>query len=422
MQLLFEIINENNRTNNIFRLENKDAIIGRSIQSDWQLYDEICHISGKHILIEYKDGLYFLTDISTNGTFLKNPYKKLPKDIPIKINTNDIYIIGNYEIKVKFLEQEASLKSLSSFDYLLNNEKSMNNQMIIPDDDFLLEDSSVMNNSFIKEEKKINTNNFFDIYENNENKIFDILNSSSSLEEENYEDNIPSFDVLNEHLDTSSYKIETMEEGIECEIEDEIIEIKNSEVNNEILSQLEQRLGIKISKLSKVEQKKVIDEIVDIVLNTITGLRNSLAIKDKFLSDMNLEKLISNNDDLNPIKKGKNESLMTLLNTSNEVITISQAVKNSFIDLDNHNLVVNSNINFTISNTIEEFSPENVLNKLDKNSKYKSYLPKKFQIWDLYIKDYENLKSENSEIFNKLKNNYSREYIDLLNSLKTSKI
>jgi len=147
-----------------------------------------------------------------------------------------------------------------------------------------------------------------------------------------------------------------------------------------------------------------------------------LAIKDKFLSDMNLEKLISNNDDLNPIKKGKNESLMTLLNTSNEVITISQAVKNSFMDLDNHNLVVNSNINFTISNTIEEFSPENVLNKLDKNSKYKSYLPKKFQIWDLYIKDYENLKSENSEIFNKLKNNYSREYIDLLNSLKTSKI
>ena len=44
--------------------------IGRDSHLDWTLPDPTRHISGKHAEIRYKEGGYWLHDVSTNGTFL----------------------------------------------------------------------------------------------------------------------------------------------------------------------------------------------------------------------------------------------------------------------------------------------------------------------------------------------------------------
>src|SRR4051812_36085952 len=44
--------------------------IGRDTHLDWTLPDPTRFISSKHAEIRYKDGGYWLHDVSTNGTFL----------------------------------------------------------------------------------------------------------------------------------------------------------------------------------------------------------------------------------------------------------------------------------------------------------------------------------------------------------------
>ena len=44
--------------------------IGRDTHLDWTLPDPTRVISGKHCEVRYRDGGYWLYDVSTNGTFL----------------------------------------------------------------------------------------------------------------------------------------------------------------------------------------------------------------------------------------------------------------------------------------------------------------------------------------------------------------
>ena len=44
--------------------------IGRDQHLDWSLPDPTRVVSSKHCEVRYREGAYWLTDVSTNGTFL----------------------------------------------------------------------------------------------------------------------------------------------------------------------------------------------------------------------------------------------------------------------------------------------------------------------------------------------------------------
>ena len=44
--------------------------IGRSLQNDWILPDPDRYISGRHATIDYKGGMYYLADTSSNGVYM----------------------------------------------------------------------------------------------------------------------------------------------------------------------------------------------------------------------------------------------------------------------------------------------------------------------------------------------------------------
>ena len=50
--------------------------IGRNTYLDWTLPDPARVVSGRHCEIHFRDGGYWITDISTNGTFLAK--KQIP--------------------------------------------------------------------------------------------------------------------------------------------------------------------------------------------------------------------------------------------------------------------------------------------------------------------------------------------------------
>lgn len=68
--------------------------IGRAAHLDWTLPDPTRYISSKHCEIRYRDGGYWLHDVSTNGTFLNGASHRMSE--PHRLRTGDRFLVGQY--------------------------------------------------------------------------------------------------------------------------------------------------------------------------------------------------------------------------------------------------------------------------------------------------------------------------------------
>lgn len=74
--------------------------LGRNPDNDLALPDPERVISGHHARLEVRDGALWLTDQSTNGTFLNHGSDRLPPQQPVQLAPGDCIGIGPYELSV----------------------------------------------------------------------------------------------------------------------------------------------------------------------------------------------------------------------------------------------------------------------------------------------------------------------------------
>ena len=108
MVLRFNIENEPNLPDGgpvSFTVTGRRSVdIGRDRHLDWTLPDPARTISGKHCEVHFRDGGYWLHDVSTNGTFLNGADQRMRG--PHRLRDGDRLTIGHYIIGVS-LENEA---------------------------------------------------------------------------------------------------------------------------------------------------------------------------------------------------------------------------------------------------------------------------------------------------------------------------
>ena len=80
--------------------------IGRDQHLDWTLPDPSRHVSSKHCEIRFRDGGYWLHDVSTNGTFVNGATHRL--EAPYLLRGGDRLTIGPYYIRVEIEGEAAS--------------------------------------------------------------------------------------------------------------------------------------------------------------------------------------------------------------------------------------------------------------------------------------------------------------------------
>jgi type VI secretion system protein ImpI len=80
--------------------------IGRDQHLDWTLPDPTRYISAKHCEVRYREGGYWLYDVSTNGTFLNGSDGRLRA--PHRLANGDRLTIGQYIIAVALDGEEAA--------------------------------------------------------------------------------------------------------------------------------------------------------------------------------------------------------------------------------------------------------------------------------------------------------------------------
>ncbi len=84
--------------------------IGRSADNDWVLPDPLRYVSAHHVRVSFRQGHYFLEDLSTNGAFVNDSDIALHKLGPHKLQNGDLLRFGDYQVSVA-LEADASAET-----------------------------------------------------------------------------------------------------------------------------------------------------------------------------------------------------------------------------------------------------------------------------------------------------------------------
>jgi predicted component of type VI protein secretion system len=72
--------------------------IGRLPDNDWVFTDP--YVSGRHALVRYVDGKFFVEDTSTNGVFINSIDNRLARGQPQQLHNGDLLFIDAYKINV----------------------------------------------------------------------------------------------------------------------------------------------------------------------------------------------------------------------------------------------------------------------------------------------------------------------------------
>lgn len=111
MELVFELLNAKRFVPMQLRRKlfgQTGGTIGRHEDCDWVIPDSKRHLSNRHAVVSYQEGLFFLTDISSNGITNLHTGSCLPKQEPVRIEDSSVYVLGNLQVRAKLVNGRSS--------------------------------------------------------------------------------------------------------------------------------------------------------------------------------------------------------------------------------------------------------------------------------------------------------------------------
>ena len=143
MPLILDLMNAEGQSSaqkSSVTFRNAGGTIGRADSATWMLTDRSRHISGVHAEISYEDGVYYLTDRSTNGIYDVAKNARLQKNEDYPITHGDRFRMGSFIFKARVLQDA------DHFEHQIMGEPS-SVSALIPDDEFLDTDPLAMLNA-----------------------------------------------------------------------------------------------------------------------------------------------------------------------------------------------------------------------------------------------------------------------------------
>ena len=143
MPLILDLINAEGQSSaqkSSVTFRNAGGTIGRADSATWMLTDRSRHISGVHAEISYEEGVYYLTDRSTNGIYDVAKNARLQKNEDYPIAHGDRFRMGSFVFKARVLQDA------DHFEHQIMGEPS-SVSALIPDDEFLDTDPLAMLNA-----------------------------------------------------------------------------------------------------------------------------------------------------------------------------------------------------------------------------------------------------------------------------------
>jgi len=359
MNLLLKIVNNPKEAISAqsHEFKKEHGTIGRGTECSWVLADKAQAVSSLHLEVEYRNGIYYMIDLSTNGTLYKNENKRVaPKEL-VAFEEGDVLSIGPYDVLVGFVKSQSN-----AIDDILNKREI----------DIALEEKLLL--------KKKGRTPFEMISKERveEQEILDLMNIKPS-EAINLEDAFD--DVMEENLYTTHITPPTFEN----EVKKESVETLS---NNENLLQsiFAQKLGINLSTMNQAQQIEVVSELAQTILVALEGVEkledNAQSIEQK-LQKPHLK--------VEPKKSKGAKSLLQAQIYGANPRPLSQKLSQSF-----NQLALNHTALYEASKTQceeleHEFAPNTLAQEFKVSNPLLALLSQDTQSWRAYVTKYHHL-------------------------------
>jgi len=120
--------------------------IGRNADNDWVLPDPKCYVSGRHALIDFQSGAYYLIDTSRNGVYVNGADEPVGRGHPQRLFDGDRLRIGEFDIQLELTEDDEDLIDDGMRDSVIRAQlvpEDDSVELLLVDEDKMVEDKAL---------------------------------------------------------------------------------------------------------------------------------------------------------------------------------------------------------------------------------------------------------------------------------------
>lgn len=308
--------------------------IGRSLDNDWVLPDPNRYVSGRHALIDFQAGAYYLVDTSRNGVFVNESDTPVGRGHPQRLFDGDRVRVGDFDMLAEISDDDAEEDGMRD---------SVVRAQQVP------EDPSV-ELALMSEDKLVDGN------------------------------------ALEQHL--------AMAEGSSrLSMLSEVVQLPTAAGDQRAVELLLEAAGLKPSDLAGTPPAEVLRTAGKLLRLMVAGVTGLLQERSQLKESLRISQTIIKREQNNPLKfsPGTQEALRYLLGTpSDSYLTPEKAVAGSFEDLQQHQAAVLNAMNAALQDFMERFEPTELQSRFDKGMKRSGLLAgaNKLRYWELYEECY----------------------------------
>ena len=345
MELILEIVSDQQFADNtVVSKEFKTAggIIGRAPDCDWIIADPKRYVSGHHAMITTKNNQFYITDVSSNGTILKNTGSKLPAGEPFLIEHGAIFCLGEYDIHARLAYDP------EVFDDVVG--KPVEAGSIIPDDAFLDLDPI----KAIEQQP-------FQYMDMDELADFMKPHEQTDVQRKDY----ARVDI--ESLDIPTLVAEKLTAPVELPMPTKVThqpQLIAVNLSNNFWDKFLGELGIDASKVDNVEKESIALNTAKLFKQCITGIQQCLRTRTELKNELRLPITSVQVTGNNPLRytADATSAISDLLRKHNlNQLSPEQAINRSFRDLQAHQVALLAACRGAVRGVVNQFSPEKLV-------------------------------------------------------------
>ncbi len=310
--------------------------IGRGLDNDWVLPDPERYISGRHAMIDFQGGAYYLVDTSRNGVFINDADTPVGRGHPQRLFDGDRLRLGNFEILVAMQEAEAEPADLNPV---------VRAQQVPEDPSLEL--------AMVDEQKMVEA------------------------------------DALARHVTASdaSAQLSQLSEVIALPV------AARAESQENAATTLLSAAGIEPRDVAGTPPADILRAAGGLLRAMVIGLTALLQERAEVKEQFRISQTLIKREQNNPLKfsPGVNEALASLLsNNSKSYLPAEEAVEASFADIKQHEAAVMKAMGSALKDFMERLDPEELQSTYDRGLKRSSLLAgaNKLKYWELYAESY----------------------------------
>ena len=318
------------------------GVIGRGESCDWAIPDRQRLLSKRHAQISSRDGAFFLTDTSGNGVSHRASGARLPKGEPVRIQDEDVFLMGDFEILARLTSGQTNGTSPAG--------RPLSVDSLIPDDAFL----------------DLDPLKALEQHPGEFSAIDELVGPSA----------MPA-----NAFNGSDYAPVDMENLLVPELVEAPVEPKPEPVlpataphhpGEDFWERFGTALGINLGNLDTEAREALALSAVKLLRHSIQGLQQSLHTRSKLKSELRLVQTLIQGEPKNPLKVADDaqQALQMLLQPNKPAqLSADQAIARAFRDLQAHQVALLTASRATLRATLEHFSPQRLMFRLEQDHK-----------------------------------------------------